>query len=301
MEVYKDKEPGKISDQLLKRGIDLWKLQCLAKFPEFHSLVWQFVVSTLVLWLSFFHGYGGQRLAPEKAIGDLASCVEEKITRGLGLDPEKTDKLDFDSLEASVARRDFGSIDDGGILKAVAEAVAEAGPWNASMDMVARRSGLSKSSLYGHFKNKKDMLRQLFITEFTHIVKFAREGIRYSAVPEEQLYLGIFSIVVYLRSRPEILVAFDWIRTRKLDLGRPVRPRILRAFEEINLEAFKDTGDGSKDVPGEGSRVSQWIFFLIVRTLMRHLEGMNFADLTNESIRVLYRLIVSGVKGFQTQ
>jgi AcrR family transcriptional regulator len=299
MEVYKDREQDKMSDQLLKRGIDMRKLQNSAKFPELYPLIWQFIASTLIFWLSFFHKCG-QKPVLEEAIRDLSSRVEEKTVCGLGLDPEKTGRLDFDSLEASVACRDFGNIADDGILKAVAEAVAEAGPWNASMDMVARRSGLSKSSLYGHFKNKKDMLRQLFITEFTHIAKFAREGISHSDIPEEQLYLGIFSIAAYLRSRPEILVALDWIRTRRLDLGRrPAQLRGFLIFEEINLEAFKDTGDGLKDVPGEGSLVSHWIFFLIVSTLMRHLKGMNFADLTNESIRVLYRLIVSGVKGFQ--
>jgi AcrR family transcriptional regulator len=299
MEAYEDRESGKISDQLLKRGIDLYKLQRLAKFPDLYPSLRQFIVSTLILWLSFFHKYGAFE-DPEEAIKALSSYVEEKIGRGLGLDSQKTGAPDFDTLEAAVACRDFGSIDDGGILKAVAGAVAEAGPWNASMDMVARRSGLSKSSLYGHFKNKKDMLRQLFITEFTHIIKFAREGIKQSGVPEEQLYLGIFSIAAYLRSRPEILIAMDWIRTRRLDLGRPAPSRIYRVFEEINLEAFKDISDGSKDSPGESSRVTQWILFLIVNTLMSRPEGMSFADLPNESIRILYRFIVSGIKGFQS-
>jgi AcrR family transcriptional regulator len=300
MEVYNDREQGKISGQLLERGIDIRELQRLAKFPEFYPLVWQFTVTTLVFWLSVFHKFR-QEPVSEEAIGDLASRVEEKITCGLGLDPEKTGALDFDSLEAFVASRDFGSIEDGGILKAVAGAVAEAGPWNASMDMVARRSGLSKSSLYGHFKNKKDMLRQLFLTEFTHIIKFAREGIRHSGVPEEQLYLGIFSIATYFRSQPEILIALDWIRTRRLDLGRPTSPsQFLRVFEEINIEAFRNTKDDSEDVSGEGSRITQWILFLIVNTLMHRPKGMDFADLANESIRTLYRFIVSGVKGFQT-
>jgi AcrR family transcriptional regulator len=45
------------------------------------------------------------------------------------------------------------------------------------MEMVARRSGLSKSGLYAHFKNKQDMLNRFFITEFTRIANYAKAQI----------------------------------------------------------------------------------------------------------------------------
>lgn len=44
--------------------------------------------------------------------------------------------------------------------------------------------------------------------------------------------------------------------------------------------------------------ISQWIFFLVLNMLMRRPEGMAFADFPNSSIRVLYRFITLGLKGY---
>ncbi|MDR0602598.1 MAG: TetR/AcrR family transcriptional regulator [Treponema sp.] len=299
VEIYRDREPEKMIEQFLERGIDMQKHQRFAVYSAGYPSLIQMIVSSFTFWVAHFHKYTGKNTGMlneyprEDDVEGLVSFVEESITCGLGLEREKTENLGFDALEASAGSRDFGNIEDGGLLEAVAGAVAEAGPWNASMDMVARRSGLSKSSLYGHFRNKQDMLRRLFMTEFTRIAKFAREGIKLSEVPEEQLYLGIFSIASYLRSRPEILIAIDWIRTRRLNLGRPASFRILRIFESIRIDALQ----GRKKAPAQ--TVSEWLVFLVVSILMRRPEGMEFADLPNESVRVLYRFIALGVEGFQ--
>jgi AcrR family transcriptional regulator len=186
------------------------------------------------------------------------------------------------------------------LLKAIAEAVAESGPWETSMDMVARRMGISKSSLYGHFKNKKDMLRKLFMSEIERIVDFARQGIMLSTNTAEQLYLGIFSIAVYLRSRPEILIAIDWIRTRNLDLGKPAKkPDIFRLFKDIKFESLNNLDDDAKLV------TFHWILFLLTNTLTQPFitnnSGQirfNSGKLQNDDIRVLYRFITLGLGGF---
>ena len=144
---------------------------------------------------------------------------------------------------------------------------------------MAHRSGLSKSSLYCHFKNKQDMLHQLFVTEFARILDFARHGMRQSAVPQEQLYLGIFSIVEYLRSRQDILVAMDWIRNRGISLKPPENGRpsaegsdFLRLFEDIDISLLQN-GKNPFSGMGEGLWLSPWILFLIINTLMRETFG----------------------------
>ncbi|MDR1286567.1 MAG: TetR/AcrR family transcriptional regulator [Treponema sp.] len=298
-EVYNDREPENIRDELLKRGIYVLRHRYIARYSAGFPSFAQMITASLIFWVAHFHKNGRKDVSTldenpgEDEIKALVAFVEKTVFHGLGLERERTEHLDFDSLEASAASRDSEHVENGILFKAVAEAVAEAGPWNASMDMVARRSGLSKSSLYGHFKNKQDMLRRLFVTEFTHIARFANEGIGLSAVPEEQLYLGIFSIASYLRLRPEILTALSWIRTRRLNLGRHASYRPFRVFETIKLVPCRDW----EKVPAE--IMSHWIMFLIVNILMRPPEGANFADFPNESIRVLYRFVTLGVEGFQ--
>jgi hypothetical protein len=110
--------------------------------------------------------------------------------------------------------------------------------------------------------------------------------------PEEQLYLVIISIVHYLRSRPEILVAMDWIKTRRLELGPPRPPsdhrlELYRFITEINLEVLRGQ---------QGPKIGQWILFMIVSTMMLS-PNANFGSVSNESFRILYRFITLGLKG----
>jgi AcrR family transcriptional regulator len=309
IEVFDNTDQKNMASSMQERGLDMAALirhySCIMK--ENPSQI-QMILSTIILRMSSFHKEERKRgeTPGEEQIRSLIVSLEKWIAAGLDLNRELIDRMDYERLEASVSGLSLGAIDDGNLIKAVASVVAEAGPWNASMEMVARRSGLSKSGLYAHFKSKQDMMRQLFMTEFGRIIAFAGEGIRESGVPEEQLYLGICSITSYLRQRPEILAALDWIRTRRLDLGRlgPPPPHFFNVFRNIRLLI---EGWGSNKVSGEeeGSLddspedlISQWIFFLILNMLMRRPEGMAFADFPNSSIRVLYRFITLGLKGY---
>jgi AcrR family transcriptional regulator len=232
-------------------------------------------------------------------IKDIISSIHNIIKTGLDFNVKKTSELDFEKLEKQVEGT-FKKKEVEPLFKAVAEAVAEAGPWDASMDMVAKRMGLSKSSLYGHFINKKDMLRRLFYSEFTRIIEFARQGLKLSEDTAEQLYLGIYSIAVYLRSRPEILIAMDWIRVRKLDLGDPEdNLEIFRLFEDIKIESLSNAGEEEKQL------ISHWILFLLINTLTRfnlpENQPVNYSlnNVHNDDIHVLYKFITSGLGGFK--
>jgi hypothetical protein len=141
------------------------------------------------------------------------------------------------------------------------------------------------------------MLHQLFITEFLRIMDFARQGIRQPALPQEQLYLGIFSIVEYLRLKPDILVAMDWIRNRKINLG-PVRKKeekpmheFVRLFEEIDIKPLRN---GKSPLKGE-LWLSPWILFLIINTLMQAGSGQAAGKVPNSDIRFLFRFITLGI------
>ncbi|MDR0583126.1 MAG: TetR/AcrR family transcriptional regulator [Treponema sp.] len=302
MNVYgRDTDDFSSKEHLRSRGVDMGLFQHVVK-AEYATepLLLQLLFATLAFFMADFHKIAQYSGAPpsEEDIQKVIALVSEIIMSGLGQGGEAIDGLDYGKLENRVTGMAQNGEDDP-LLRAVAEAVAEAGPWKASMDMVARRSGLSKSSLYGHFKNKQDMLRQLFMTEFRRIIAFARQGIALSAVPQEQLYLGIFSIAVYLRSRPEILVAVDWIRTRRLDLGRHEKKQsdFFSVFKDVAIGTLPG---GENPECGEGKRqVSHWILFLLVSILMRRDKGRSLGNVRNSDIRTLYRFVTMGLEGFK--
>jgi AcrR family transcriptional regulator len=299
-----------MSEELCIRGIDMGFFHSsIKKEYVFEPLVMRLFFATLTFYMANFHNMGKSLTNPpdEAAISRIIDVISAIIGKGLGYTSKEINVLEYEDLENRILGT-VNNIDDDPLLKAVAGAVAEAGPWQASMEQVARRSGLSKSSLYCHFKNKQDMLHQLFMTESMRIIDFARRQIKQSEIPQEQLYLGIFSIAEYLRSKPDILVALDWIRNRKLNLSpsghkhKATMFGFLRLFEVIDIKPLQNEGSPFREIhkeEKENFNISPWILFLIVKTLMIRKPGQGLGDVPTSDIRSLYKFITLGIGGFK--
>ncbi|MCL2196603.1 MAG: TetR/AcrR family transcriptional regulator [Treponema sp.] len=276
-------------NQLKSRGVDFSTLSTVVnrKYKGDDAVI-RLIFTTLTFFMSHYHKVKKTMCNPlsDEDVQKITSRIFKTIKNGLGYSAQNAE-LDFDRLEKLVENTPLDTETEP-FFKAVAEAVAETGPWEVSMEMVAKRLGLSKSSLYGHFKNRKDMLRRLFISEFMRIIEFARKGINSSSNNTEQLFLGIYSIAVYLRSRPEILIAMDWIRTRRLDLGKPdKRLEVFNLFEDVDIEPLRGFAEEKK------RRASHWILFLLINILIHPGNGMQ-----NDNIRLLYKFVTLGLGGF---
>jgi len=299
MSIYdRDLNGNVIIEKLKIRGADIALLNTLIN-KKYHdsAVLARLTIATLTFQVSFFHMSHNTLVNPLSSddVGKLTVLINKTINVGLGYTLDHC-ALDFEKLETQV-NTELPDLQPEPFFKAVAEAVAEAGPWDVSMDMVAKKLGLSKSSLYVHFKNKKDMLRRLFVTEFKRIIAFARRGINFSGSAAEQLYLGIFSVSVYLRLRPEILVAMDWIRTRKLDIGKTDKHiEIFRLFEDVNIELLKCRG--AEKCETEKQMTSHWILFLLINILTCPDDVFTGACADSNSIRILYKFILMGLGGF---
>jgi AcrR family transcriptional regulator len=305
----KNKAQFDITEHLKRRGLDMDIFRRTAEQAySIEPILMVLMFTTLTFFMAHFHKAEKSFTNPpsEAAMQHITIRIHEVIVGGLRFKHEQVDGLNYEELENRVSCA-VHQVEDDPLLRAVAQTVAEAGPWEASMNMVAHRSGLSKSSLYGHFKSKQDMLHQLFRTEFERILGFARQGIGMSSNAGEQLYLGIFSIAVYLRSRPDILVALDWLRTRRLDLDRrhEKNPGFFRLFEDIDLGALQG-GGGNADSEEEKQQISHWILFLLVNILMKKDSGQepeslrkSVGNVRNSDIRTLYRFVAMGMEGFK--
>jgi len=316
-----------ISEELRNRGVDFRAFyQSINKNYTFEPIIMRLVFTTLTFYMAGFHKAGKSinNQPSEESIQKITGVISAIIGKGLGYTIGEIDELDYIGLEKLITGK-ADSITDDPLLKAVAGAVAEAGPWEASMEQVAKRSGLSKSSLYCHFKSRQDMLRQLFMTESLRIIDFSRQGMLQSQNPLEQLYLGIISIAEYLRSKPDILVALDWIRNRKLNIDPDGKSHneqeidFLRIFDEIDIKPLQNSDSPFRETPlieQKNIGISPWILFLIVNTLMRknqeqaHTSSAQLrtqssgaqpraGKLSNEDIRMLFRFIALGIGGFK--
>jgi AcrR family transcriptional regulator len=296
-------EGSKIVNELHARGVNL------LKFHHSNQLTMRLIYATLVFFMADFHKRGKTLVnsPAEASIVQTIDMVGNIIGGGLCYTREEIDALDYEGLENRIAGT-INNIEDDPLLKAVAAAVATAGPWEASMEQIARRSGLAKSSLYNHFRSKQDMLRQLFMTETVRIIEFARQGMQQSALAQEQLYLGIISIVEYLRSKRDILITMDWLRNRRPNFDPENKPPLpntfLRIFEDIEIGSLRGGKSPFGSMPQGGDLwLSPWILFLIINTLMlRNAEqtassAESLDNVQMSDIRSLHRFLTLGIGG----
>jgi AcrR family transcriptional regulator len=288
MQVYGNREPRNMGQQLQERGIDMYAL--LPPRDDIHQYpaLFQLVIASLTCLLALFHKQWYRAAPSEAAINTFKAFVEEKMIVGLGLDAALVDSLDYEKLEAVIAGQALETAQDKGLLQAVAAVVAEAGPWEASMEAIARKSGLSKSSLYSHFKNKQDMLMQMFRTEFDHIIRAVKVAITLSDKPAEQLYMAVLALVDYLHSHQEILSAVDRIRMRGVESEPPIPVSLLTIFSGIHFAGGIVLSE----------ELNRWVLFIVINTLMHRPKTMSFAEISNKSIRKLFRFVCLGLSGF---
>ena len=292
-QVFQNNTTDQLFSQLKKRGMDMEIL--VSRFPgDAHPSLLQLSFATLSFWLAFFHRFDARNTlqAGDEDIQRVVTSIQRRIAHGLGIAPTPNKGMDFARLDAAVFAGPAIPPGDAGLLKAVAETVAEAGPWKASMKRIAARTGLSKSSLYAHFSSKREMISQFFVTEIERIASYIEMIMQKSPDPQEQLYLFILAIGNYLRGRPEILKALNWLRIHRVDFDIPLPTSIFLQFNDIQKRlniAFADEIEANRNV--------QWILFLVIHTMMQQCSA-DAARRDAYSFRALYRYIAFGVADF---
>ena len=291
--VYKNRNTDKAVEQLHLRNMNMEFFNPILKNETGYPSLIQLIVATLLYFIAQFHhqNYLKGQKPTEEAINNIITATNTTVGHGLALDKETVGKLDYKKLENNIANIPPEPVND--ILhQAVAAAVAEAGPWNVSMEMIASRCGLSKSGLYAHYKNKQDILNKFFSREFERIVTFSKTCTKNAATPEEKLYLTIISIANYLRSQPEILLSIEWTRARQFNIKHMISPRFDWILSNIKIKRKISSGENSI-----ADQIAQWIFFLIINTLIRRSPGMDYNDVSYDSFRFLFRFISLGLEG----
>jgi AcrR family transcriptional regulator len=308
--------------QLKNRGIDLFAARPPGDERAYPS-VFQLTAATIFFMVARFHkqrrddkkSYGSpQKNRPSQSEGRMKGAtgaaapedelvfvfkgtIEKLVQKGLSLDREKIAALDCGALEALVKNCPPPSGDGGGIheklLHAVIAAIAEACPWDVTMEMVARHAGLSKSSLYSHFENRDEMIKRVFLDEVKRMEAYAKQCSLLSCEAGARLYLTVFGIVNYLNGRSDLIHVFDKLRTRK--------PAFKDCPEAEQKEMFKSLYEifghikNENEMPLVGERETEWIMFLIINYLLPSVAARyGEVEFSDENFRRLFRFISGG-------
>ncbi|GMO48827.1 MAG: hypothetical protein Ta2G_05170 [Termitinemataceae bacterium] len=299
-----EKYNANMTEQLSLRCIDL-KHSAFKITNEYPQML-QLIIATCFCMIASFHSKAFREKL-QYGDGDIvqySNLIVTQIEKGLQFNSGLIDALDWAGIEKKVESHRTESSLSGThakILKSIIAAVAQAGPWNTSMTMIAETLGLSKSSLYSHFTNKLDILKQIFMSITEDIVKRAASFVEFSQVPEEQLYFAFMGIISYLKKRPEILIMMDWIRVRSNDFEKDFAKKHVPDCDSVHDETIKTIHTIFNGIKKNNDVLlsdiqTDCILFLIVNVLMRRPGETNFCDIKQESFRRLYRFIALGLE-----
>jgi AcrR family transcriptional regulator len=276
--------------EMQKRGINILNLPFLVSLEKNNLLV-QSSVSISIFFTAMFFLLRIQNPSEEQ-IQNVLDRTEHQISCGFGFSKEDLLSIDYDELDELIAQSVSSEVGSDNLLKAVANAITQAGAKDASMEMVAKHAGISKSGLYFHFKNKEDMLRQFFSTEFEKLYGDL-EMFPKTEKPEEQLYLLIGSTIKYLQARPEIMIALDWIRTQRIDLELSMPEAIIARFSDPHFLKHDSQICNHQVTLDE---LPHFVIFCIMRVLKNNYFLGKEILLSKENIRFLYIFLISGIK-----
>jgi len=89
------------------------------------------------------------------------------------------------------------------ILSAVAEAAAESGYPEMSVDAIITRAGVSRRTFYEHFKNKEEAFLAAYDAMLDQLARHIRRAYIHETTAAERLRAGIGALVQFLASEPE--------------------------------------------------------------------------------------------------
>jgi AcrR family transcriptional regulator len=111
--------------------------------------------------------------------------------------------LSTDTKRATTPQRRLTAAARRGVIERAATAVfAERGYRGASMDEIARRSGVTVPVVYDHFESKGELHRRLLERHFAELRELWRQHLAAAGTTEERLHRSIDAWFSYVQSHP---------------------------------------------------------------------------------------------------
>ncbi|MEJ2662928.1 MAG: TetR/AcrR family transcriptional regulator [Spirochaetia bacterium] len=160
-----------------------------------------------------------QRIPEDKRSRYLNKSIEYGLSGLVAADDYPP--VDCAAIEASVWVRPDEMPEPDRIFSAIEAEIAESGYVKASVEKIAARIGINKSSLYFYFKNKNDMLFKTIKREQEYFFKLVLP--RLDAQPDfhNKLYAFIIAITSYTAHNPGMITVLNWARYQNIGMSLP--------------------------------------------------------------------------------
>src|SRR4051794_17518404 len=132
------------------------------------------------------------------------------------------------------------------IEQAASEVFAERGYHAASIDEIARRSGVSAPVVYDHFESKQDLYKRLLERHQGDLLELWRVQLAGEEPPQRRIRRALEAWFEYIEAHPAWLMVFRDAPPELADFHREIRARGLEALSP--LTAREAIGQGAPEV-----------------------------------------------------
>jgi AcrR family transcriptional regulator len=129
------------------------------------------------------------------------------------------------------------------IVEAASAVFAERGYHGASIDEIAKRSGVSAPVVYDHFESKQDLYKRLLERHQSDLLNLWRVQLAGDDPPERRIERALNAWFEYIDSHPAWLMVFRDAPPELADFHREIRARGLESLSPMTArESLADPG-----------------------------------------------------------
>jgi AcrR family transcriptional regulator len=273
--------------------------------PDWISVAAHFLSMSGILWMASCFwtedGHrrsdivGGEEPFARRELGERRDLAVGIVLRGLF--PDVPGSIPFGDIETKAAVAPEELPERNRVLTAIAEVVMEQGFEQATVERIAERAGMSKSSLYFHFRNRAEMMSSMLVPEHERLMELVDSRVFRFTDFGSQLYAFMVVTASYAAQSRSILTALDWMRFHRIrvQIGRVPKQRPIHGFlaERLAREDFAYPRLDELEVVA-------YLHHLIMRPVLERGTGVEPAvdpDLQHifKRIRLLYPMVVGGL------
>jgi AcrR family transcriptional regulator len=230
----------------------------------------------------------------EAQLEDLVSLVSAVCARGYGISGADLSPARMREMEKTCAAAPDDVPAEDPILRAVAQTVAEHGFAEASVERIARRAGLTKSTLYFHFRDRGDMFSRLIGRHQERLRELFVAKSAPFASPCERLYCFLVVLASYLRSAREIPAVLTWFRYHGYQIrGSHPDEATLERWLGFLGEAVRAGILASRGIPV--AHMGGHLSFVVINHMMMGARAGDEPRLAD--LRQIYDLFIHGYSG----
>jgi AcrR family transcriptional regulator len=182
------------------------------------------------------------------------------------------------------------------VLKAISDVVMEEGPHNASLDKIAKRAGMTKSSLYFYFSNKEEMIQKTINDQTEAFTEYYHKKLSAYDDPGQQLFAHFVLTASMTIENPRTVSLIHWF------VRRGIGDNFRKPTEFENYRVFFESAAREQYINTHGITAEK-LLLLVNFVVTFEVNNQTNKDLEKEKkyelVTDLFDLFIHGLKAIQ--